>query len=162
MKRATLLTVAALALLAPAPAALAGVYTDDLSKCLVKSASATDQIQLMQWMFALIALNPAVKPNAAITADQREGFDRQAAALMSRLLVTDCHKEAVGALKYEGTSSLEASFKVLGEVAIRGLMADPSVAGGLQAFSTYIDKDQFAALGREAGVDSEPADKIKN
>jgi hypothetical protein len=152
MKRLLAATAAVLAIAAPAARASAGVYTDDLTKCLVRSADAGDQTRLMQWMFALIALNPAVQPNATITAQQREGFDRQAAALLQRLLTVDCRKETVAALKYEGSSAIEASFRVLGEVAVRGLMSDPKVAGGLQQLTTYIDPEKIAEVGREAGL----------
>jgi hypothetical protein len=141
-----------LAVALPAARASAGVYTDDLTKCLVRSADAGDQTRLMQWMFALIALNPAVRPNAAITPPQREAFDRQAAALMQRLLTVDCRKETVAALKYEGSSAIEASFRALGEVAVRGLMSDPTVAGGVKNFTAYIDQDKMAEVGREAGI----------
>jgi hypothetical protein len=152
MKRLLAATAALLAIAAPATHARAGVYTDDLTKCLVRSADANDQTRLMQWMFGLIALNPAVKPNAAITAQEREGFDRGAATLMQRLLTVDCRKETVAALKYEGPSAIESSFRVLGEVAVRGLMSDPTVAAGVRNFTAYIDQDKLAEVGREAGI----------
>jgi hypothetical protein len=152
MKRLLAATAATLAIAAPAAPAAAGVYTDDLTKCLVASADAADQTRLMQWMFGLIALNPAVKPNAQITPAEREGFDRGAAALMQRLLTVDCRKETVAALKYEGSSAIESSFRVLGEVAVRGLMSDPTVAAGVKNFTSYIDQDKLAEVGREAGI----------
>jgi hypothetical protein len=147
--------LAAAALLAgvlAANGAAAGVFTDDLSRCIVASASPADQTRLMQWMFALMALNPTVKPNAAITDAQRKAIDQGAGALMQRLLTVDCRKETVAALKNEGPPAIEASFRVLGEVAVRGLMSDPSVASGVQAFANYMDQDKLAELGRDAGI----------
>jgi hypothetical protein len=32
----------------------AGVFSDDLSKCLVRSTTATDRAELVRWVFALI------------------------------------------------------------------------------------------------------------
>ena len=51
------LTVAALAC-AAAPPAGAGVFSDDLSKCLVASTTTRDQTDLVRWIFATAALHP--------------------------------------------------------------------------------------------------------
>jgi hypothetical protein len=157
MARAMIGTAVALAALLQGSVAAAGPYTDDLSKCLVRSTSGADQSTLMQWMFGLLALNPAVKADSVVTAPRREAYDRKAAALMERLMTVDCHKETVEAIKFEGNSAIEASFRVLGEVAFRGLMSDPSVAADLQAFAGYVDPAKLTALGKEAGVVDPPA-----
>src|SRR5690348_9773307 len=98
----------------PGPVAQAGVYTDDLSKCLVKSSNRADRSVLVQWIFSGLSLHPAVQPFVSITEEQRDAFNEKAAALLSRLLVDDCRKEAIVALKYEGTAAFDASFQVLG------------------------------------------------
>ncbi|HUJ02850.1 MAG TPA: hypothetical protein VLW75_04365 [Rhizomicrobium sp.] len=134
-----------------APSAHAGVYTDDLSKCLVKSSSPEDQKTLIIWVFSDMALHPAVKPYSAISDAQRDGFTTAAAQLMQRLLTVDCRAETVAALKYEGNSSLEESFTVLGQIAMRGLMSDPDVAKGLMALGKHVDKDKLNQLATEAG-----------
>jgi hypothetical protein len=133
-------------------AALAGVYTDDLGKCLVKSSSPKDQSKLVEWVFQAMALHPDVKPYSVITPEQRDVTNKAAAAMMERLVIVDCRKEAVEAMKYEGGSALESSFNVLGQVAMRGIMSDPSVGAGLSDFNKYFDKSKWADIGKEAGL----------
>ncbi len=147
--KAALLLVALASVGTPA---VAGVYTDDMSKCLVKSTNADDKATLMLWVFSALSSHPAVQKYAKMTEDDRLSFARKASELMQRLLTVDCRAETVAALKYEGPSSLEASFNVLGQVAMRGLMSDPSVAGELAELNTYLDKTKWNALMKEAGL----------
>lgn len=141
---------AAAALLALANGAGAGVYSDDMGKCLVKSSSAEDQVILVKWVFAAMSEHPAVKPMTKLTADEREGYNRQAAALMQRLMTIDCRKETVAALKYEGFSAIETAFSLLGEVAMRGLMTDPQVQKGMEGLGKAMDEKAFKELTNEA------------
>ncbi len=136
------------------PFAVAGVYTDDLGRCLVKSSSADDQILLVQWMFSAFSLHPAVQPLASLNAEQRDIFNRKTAELLQRLLINDCRNEAIVALKYEGPSAMETGFKTLGEVAARGLTTDPRVGQALQGFTIYLDKDKMAELANAVGLPS--------
>ena len=130
----------------------AGIYADDLSKCLVRSMTPGDQQAFVQWVFSAMALHPQVAPYSNISAEQRKAFNTQAAALMQRLLTVDCRKESVDALKYEGVSALEPAFSVAGEVAMRGLMSDPAVAKGLEGFGAGFDEAKLRELYAEAGV----------
>jgi hypothetical protein len=132
--------------------ARAGVYSDDLAKCLVKAASPTDVSVFVVWMFSAMTLQPDVKPYSSMTDAQRDEAGRRAAALLQRLMVVDCHTETVAAIKYEGVSSLETGFNVFGQVAGRGLIASPAVAANLQKMATYFDKPKFEALAKEAGL----------
>jgi hypothetical protein len=132
--------------------ASAGIYTDDLSKCLVKSANPDDQILLVQWMFSAFSLHPAVEPLVTLSPQQRDLLNRKSAELLQRLLLEDCRNETVAALKYEGPGAMEAGFKTLGEVAGRGLMTDPRVAQALQGLASYLDRDKLNELARAAGL----------
>ena len=133
--------------------AKAGVYTDDLSKCLVKSTSTNDRVQLVRWMFAMLSLHPAVKSFVSVPDQQRDAATKAAAGLFTRLLTADCRKEAVNALKYEGAAAIGASFQVLGQVASRDLMTDPNVSKGMQQLGADIDSDQkLKDLLKDAGV----------
>ena len=138
----------------PGPVAQAGVYTDDLSKCLVKSSNRADRSVLVQWIFSGLSLHPAVQPFVSITEEQRDAFNEKAAALLSRLLVDDCRKEAIVALKYEGTAAFDASFQVLGQVASQDLMSEPHVAEGLSGMiAHYLANDEkLASLLKAAGI----------
>ena len=46
--------------------ASAGVFADELSRCLVKSSSTDDRVLLVQWMFAALSLHPAVQPMISV------------------------------------------------------------------------------------------------
>jgi hypothetical protein len=131
-------------------AANAGVYGDDLGKCLVDSSSQKDRVILVQWMFSALALNPAVTPLSAITAEERISYDKAAAVMVQRLLLENCEKEFLAALKNEGDAAVAGSFQLFGEVAARTLMNDPAVDKGLSRFADYFDKERFEAVGKGA------------
>ena len=130
----------------------AGVYADDMAKCLVAKSSQADKDALMRWMFVAMAANPAVKPLANVSAAQRETYTRAAVALFERLLFKDCHTETLNALKYEGNSAMSGSFQVLGQVAARGLMSDPAAIEALGEMNKYSNQGKWEALAKEAGV----------
>ena len=135
-----------------AGSAQAGVYTDDMAKCLVAKSSQADNDTLMRWMFVAMAANPAVKPLSNVSPAQREASTRAAVALMERLIFKDCHTETLNAVKYEGSSAMTGSFQVLGQVAARGLMSDPAAIEALGEMNKYSDQGKWAALAKEAGV----------
>jgi hypothetical protein len=148
-----------MALLAIAAATLnaypasAGVYTDDLSKCLVRSSNADDQIVLMQWMFGVLALAPAVQPFSSITPTQRETLNRKGADLFVRLLSDDCRQQSIDGIKYEGLMAVQGGFQVLGQVAARGLTTDPHVSEGMKSLSNYASSiEKLKELLIAAGV----------
>lgn len=136
--------------------ASAGIYSDEMAKCLVKSSTADDQTLLVQWIFSAMAAHPAVKPMTNVTAEQQTDFNRKVADLAQRLTIIDCHKETVDALKYEGTASFEQSFSILGQVAMRGMMSNPLVAADLGALSGFMDRKKIEALAKEAGLPVSP------
>jgi hypothetical protein len=151
------LTAAGLILLLGAAPASAGVYSDDLSKCLVAATDGEGQTQLIVWVFSIMTLNPAVAPYASVTDAQRQTINKNAGTLYSRLLTDTCRKQTVAALKYEGVSSIEHAFETLGGVAMRGLLNDPKVMAGMGALGAGFDKAAMADLAKEAGVATPPA-----
>jgi len=140
----------------PAATALAGPYSDDLAKCLVKSSSEDDQIALMKWIFVALAQHPAVRPLSNISDSERVSDNAKAAALFERLLTKDCRAETVTALKYEGTSSIESSFSTLGQIAVGGLMKDPAVQKQLAQLSDAISSEKINAVLKDAGLSASP------
>lgn len=151
MLRTSAALALAVALVAPVPVA-AGVYTDDLGKCLVKSTADADQQDLVLWVFAAMSRHPAVTAYAEVSQSQHAALTRRAAELMQRLLVKDCRAEAVAALKYEGEGSLSKAFEVLGQVAFRGLTNNPQVASGMEELTKYVDAAKLGELAIEAGI----------
>lgn len=131
--------------------ASAGVYSDDMGKCLVEKTSDRDKIELIKWVFSAISASDAVKEISTVTASQREQYSRAAARMMDRLVIVDCHKETVAALKYEGEESFKAAFDLLGRVAVGSLMSDPAVGSSLGQLGSFVDADKWKALIAEAG-----------
>ncbi|HEX2560821.1 hypothetical protein [Phenylobacterium sp.] len=142
----------ALALAATAAEARAGVYSDDLGKCLVRKATEADQSDLVLWVFSAMSRHPKVKPFSNFTPEQLEASNRKASELVTRLLTEDCRAETVVALKYERATSIESAFQLLGRVAMQQLMNHPDVSAGFEALGKHMDAAKFDELGREAGV----------
>ena len=156
MKTKLIAAMAATLAMGCATAASAGVYTDDMTRCLVKATSDADRDTLIRWMFAAMANNGSVKSFSTITADQHKQMERAGGLLFQRLLPTECRKETVAALKFEGNSALESRFGALGQVAMRGLMADPAVSNSMVNWVTFVDQDALKAMLKEAGVPVAP------
>lgn len=142
----------AFGMVAAGSAAQAGIYSDDLGKCLVRSASPEDQIQLTQWIFSIMARHPAVEQYSKISPEAHADLSKKAGALFQRLMTKDCRSETVSAVKYEGQAAIESAFNVLGEVAMRGLMADPKVMEGLEGLAKSMDLQEIEKILRESGL----------
>lgn len=129
--------------LSAGPALAAGPYTDELSKCLVRSTTTADKTLLVKWIFSTMALHPDVKGLANVSDDQRASLDKETARLFEALLTHACLSQAREAMKYEGQSALEASFSVLGQVAAREIFANPKVASGMADFAKFFDEERL-------------------
>jgi hypothetical protein len=123
-----------------------------MAKCLVSSSSQEDQTTLVVFIFQALALHPAIKSYANVTDAQRSATSRRIGELMQRLLTVDCRKQTVAALKYEGTSTIESAFNVLGQAAARSLFSDPAVTAGMADVANGVDQTKMQALFKEAGV----------
>ncbi|PYM90646.1 MAG: hypothetical protein DME04_22225 [Candidatus Rokuibacteriota bacterium] len=132
----------ALAALSSGPA-VAGPYSDELAKCLVRSTTDADKNYLVKWLFASAALHPEVRSIASVSDAERTDLNRNAAKLFERLITESCSTQTQEALKYEGPNTLQSSFEVLGQVAGRRLFSDPAVAKSMAEFANYLDKQKF-------------------
>lgn len=124
----------------------AGPYTDELSKCLVESTSPRDRTDLVRWMFTAAALHPAVKPISNVTDEEVDDANKVIADLVTNLLTESCRAETEKALQYEGASTLENSFMILGQVAGQELFASPEVAAGLSGLEKHLDEEKLGSL----------------
>ena len=143
---------AAAALAVQAAPASAGLYTDDLTRCVVDKATDADKLGFIRWMFSAMSAHPGVKDLSASTPEQRAALSKQAGNLITRLLTEDCRPQTVTALKYEGAGAITGSFEVLGKVAMQGLMSDPSVQQAMNGLQSPENDKKFEALGKEAGI----------
>jgi hypothetical protein len=126
--------------------AIAGPYGDDMAKCLVKASTADDRSVFIKWLFASIALHPDVRSMATITPQQRDDFNRRAAALFQRLLTDSCRSETQLAIRYEGAAIVQYAFQVFGQAAARDLFSSGDVAAGMNDLAKYIDQEKIKAL----------------
>ena len=124
----------------------AGVYTDDLSKCLVRSTTDQQKSTLVEWVFAIAALHPVVKPLSTVSDAQRDGLNKSVADLFTNLLTVSCRQETRDAVKYEGAAAIQSSFSVLGQVAMANLFSNPDVAAGMGGFAKYLDNAKFQGI----------------
>jgi len=140
------------AILALASPAQAGIFGDSLARCIVTAARDDDRTAIMQWLFSAMAANPQIAPMANVTPERREALTRRFAQISERLLMEDCRAESVQAIRNEGLGVVESVFRVLGEVAMRGLMADPATAQAVAGADAFSDREKWADLAKEAGV----------
>ena len=149
MKKFKLLLSMAVILSIATTKAVAGPYTDELSKCLVDSTSVQDRIDLVKWMFSAASLHPAVQSISSVTAEQLDDANKVVADLVVNLLTESCKQETENALKYEGDVTIEASFRVLGQVAGRELFSSPEVAEAMTGLEKHLDEDKLKTLVTE-------------
>ncbi len=148
MRHITSLSISTLLLFATPHVARAVPYADDMAKCLVASTSAEDKSALVQWIFVMMALHPDVKQLANVSDTQRTDSSRNIASISETLLTKSCLSETRDAIKYEGSSTIESSFTVLGQVAARELFTDPGVIGGMSEFGKMLDNEKVhSAIG---------------
>lgn len=139
-------------ILAAAVPANAGVFTDDLSRCVVQKTSDADRTLLVKWMFAAVTKNPALAGMASLSQADRDKLNTQAADLYDRIILTDCRAQTVAALKNEGVEALGQAGKVLGGAAARQLMGSPEVSAEMEKIGNGVDKSRWKALADEAGI----------
>jgi len=127
-------------------AANAGIYGDEMAKCLVSSTTTQDRSVLVKWIFAAAASNPEVKSMVSVTDNQRNKLNKSIAELFERLLTDSCRKETQAAYKYEGKATISSSFNLLGQVAGRELFSDPNVTKSVSGLTQYIDQEKMNKL----------------
>lgn len=127
----------------------AGVYADDMSRCLVDKTNEEDRVALVRWMFSAAAAHPAVAAISRITPEQMDAANKAAADLFTKLLTETCREQTINALKYEGPATIQLSFQVLGQVAGNELFAHPAVAKSISGLEKYADSEKIEALTKE-------------
>ena len=144
--RTILISAAASLVLLVSTSAMAGPYGDSLGKCLVSKTTPAQKATLIRWMFAMMALHPDVQSSSAITPAERTALSKETAHLFQELLTDTCRAEAADAIRYEGATTMEASFSLLGQVAVRELFTHPKVAEGMAEFAQFVDEKKMKDL----------------
>ena len=116
-------------------------FSDEMSKCLVKSTSDADKSLLIQWVFAAMSAHPDVKALSNVSNEKGIEINKRTAGLLVSLLTERCKAETQQAVKYEGPGVLKTSFQVLGEVAMQGMMTNPDVVSYMSGLGKYVDTE---------------------
>ena len=127
----------------------AGVYADDLSRCLVESTSKEDRLALVRWLFTAATAHPAVADIAKVSPEQLDQASKATGDLFMKLLTESCVVQAKKAVEYEGPATFAVSFQVLGQVAGAELFSSPEVNAAMSRLEKYTDKTKLEALGKK-------------
>ncbi len=130
--------------------AWAGIYTDELSKCLVDGTSTDDRTALVNWIFTAASAHPAIASLSKVTEADKDTADKAIGALFMKLLIESCKPQPQKALRFEEPATLQLSFSVLGQVAGAELFSNPAVAQGMAGLVKYLDAQKLEALKTEA------------
>ena len=130
--------------------ATAGPFTDDLSKCMVIKTTKPDRDLLILWLFSAMSSHPDVEGVTNITPEKKHELKDKTADLLMELLTVRCAQECMQAIEYEGEEAFTASFGVLGEVAMHGLMTHPDVVQYFNGLETYFE-EKFKQISNEKG-----------
>lgn len=136
----------ALAMVVSALPARAGVYADDLSRCLVESSTPQDRNVLVQWVFVALSQHPAIASLSKATPADIEKSNIAAGELFTRLLTDTCGDKSRKAIKYEGVAAIQGAFGVFGQVATSDLFSNPQVQAVLSGLQKHVDNKKLESL----------------
>lgn len=142
-RRHLLAGAAWIALACLSPLVLAGEFSDQLADCLRSSLTEEDGDRLVRWMFASIALHPALSEVSALSLSHREQANREMAESLIDLLSVRCYSETQLALRNEGVVALQTGLGTLGSIAATELFADSQVTAALSSLETYISAEDL-------------------
>ncbi len=128
----------------------AGVYADDLGKCLSASVTADDRKVMVRVMYLSLILNPDVAAYSTVTSQERASIAKADGELKTRLLTVDCRKQAIAAVRHEGDGAMWGAFSVLGQLTFHDMFGAPEVKQGFSAGSGDFDQAAIIDLLKEA------------
>ncbi len=121
----------------------AGLYADDLSRCLVEKTTREDKNTLVRWVISTTTLHPAVATLARVDTAARARTNQDTARIFERLLTVSCLEQTRQAVRVEGAAAIQTGFQTLGQVAMAELFAHPKVAQALGELDSHIDADKL-------------------
>ncbi len=116
------------------------------SKCLADSTTGKDRKDLARWLFVAMGAHPDMRTLATISATAPQDSSKTAGQLFTKLLTESCPAQAKAAVSLVGSSALQASFSVLGQLAMQELMTDTEVRAGMSLLERYIDAQKVQAV----------------
>lgn len=142
--------LAAAAVAALTGPAAAGVYGDDLGRCLVSKTPEDEQLNFLAFAAVAMAQHPAVQPYTQTSTAHLEELQGKAAKVLEVAMTETCRTEAVAAIRFEGPIAVSTALQTFGMAAMRNLTLHPAVAEAFNVTSSKIDSSKFDALTKEA------------
>ncbi|BBB29390.1 hypothetical protein [Neptunomonas japonica] len=124
----------------------AGIFSDDLTRCLTEKTTSSDKTLIMKWMYAGMSKHPEISSSSTITDKQAQHLNQRTAELVVDLMTKRCTATAKKALKYEDKAAFVAAFQVLGKVAMKELMRNKEVNAHIGGIGKYISKEALETL----------------
>lgn len=115
----------------------------EFGTCLTDSLTGKERKALAKWIFFAMAAHPEINTYAQVTKDEKQKTDKEIGDLITRLLVNDCPKQAKAAMDEGGSKAFEAAFRIVGQVAMQELMANPDVTASISGFEKYMDSEKI-------------------
>jgi hypothetical protein len=125
--------------------ALSASTSDNLKKCIAQSSSSKDNITLLKWMAKAMVVHPALTEIPAMKPADKTSIDRDFAAYVEKILITDCKKQTIDTLQTEGLPALQGALETLSQQLIKELLSNPEVNREIGAFATHIDQNKLMA-----------------
>jgi len=124
--------------------------SEALSQCFADNTTGKDRKDLARWVFVAMSVHPEIRDISNVTPKVIDDASKVVGALFTRLLTQSCQKEVRAAMQSGGSSApLQEAGRVLGELAMKELMADRNVAASFSVLNKYVDMDKLNALGRQ-------------
>jgi len=99
-------------------------------------------------MFSAASQHPLVSDIVSVNEAQLNKANKEFADLTMKLLTVDCQAETKMAVKQEGITSLQSSFKVFGEAAGQDLFSSPYVVKAMAGYVQYLDVIKLGLMFR--------------
>ncbi len=138
--RALAVLVAALAM-APAAEADSGAF----GTCLTDSMTGKERKELAKWIFFALSAHPEMGSFASVSPDARTKQDKVVAALITRLLVSDCATE-FRAANAADPNAVGSAFSLVGEAAMQELMRAPEVEAAISSYGSHVDQSLIQSV----------------
>jgi hypothetical protein len=129
--------------------ALSASASDELKKCFAQSSTSKDNVTLLKWAAKAMVAHPALTEIPAMKATDKTTIDREFAAYVEKILITDCKRQTIDTFQTEGLTALQGALETLSQQLIKELMSNPEVNKEISAFASHIDQNKLmgALLG---------------
>ncbi|GGN45470.1 hypothetical protein GCM10011349_11570 [Novosphingobium indicum] len=118
-----------------------------LGQCFALKSTGEDRLTLAGWFVAALASAPQIAGVAKVESATKDKFDRQVAALFTRLMTKDCVEYARPLFRARSNAGVRAAGETLGRLAMQELMGDPNAAAQMMGgYLSYLHEEDFAAV----------------